>query len=111
MFKVISTWKNAPKWPGPHSSFPTTTDYLRRLGGLPENLEFGFTLISSLNPLYANFIETTSAEYAEDVSWITEVYVETNAQADILLDYFQNRVKAEINELGFDITVAIEEME
>lgn len=108
MFKVTTTWINAPIWPGPEVM--STTEFMRSLGATDENLMFGTQLILSLPPIIVNFITATDSEFDVNnhVSWKTEIYLETQEQVDILTEYLGNRAKTEANALNFDLIISVE---
>jgi hypothetical protein len=110
MFLLTIVWKNAAPWPGP--TVMNTFEYLKSLGGIEENILYGNQLIRSQNPIYVEFREATTSEYdiANKISWRTVVLLETQEHANVIVEYLQNRVKAEIQLIGLDLDTTVEEI-
>jgi hypothetical protein len=108
MFKVTITWKDGPAWPG--ADVISTVEFMRLNGATDENLLFGTQLILSQSPFFVNFLKATTSEYDIEnrVSWRTEIFLETQEQANIIRDYFATRATTEAIELNWTIDVELE---
>jgi hypothetical protein len=110
MFKVTITWKDGPPWPG--EDVLSTVDFMRLNGATEENLAFGTQLILSQSPLFVNFLKATSEyDIANKVSWITEIFLETQEQANIVHQYFTTRATDEAIALNWTVDVVLEIIE
>jgi hypothetical protein len=110
MFKVTVTWKDGPLWPG--EDVLSTVDFMRLNGATDENLLFGTQLIMSQNPFLLNFSQATDNAYDEEnkVSWRTEIFLETQEQADVIYHYFTTRATDEAIALNWTVDVEVESL-
>ena len=110
MFKVTITWKDGPPWPG--EEVLSTVDFMRLNGATGENLEFGTQLILSQSPLFVNFLKATSEYDVENkVSWKTEIFLETQEQANVIHHYFTTRATDEAIALNWTVDVILEKLD
>lgn len=106
MFKITTEWRDGPVWPGPEVM--DTTMFILANGAIPENVRYGVSLILQTPPVNIEFIVSSPEEAANGLSWKTILYFDDEAQANTLLDYFNNRAKLEAAVIGYTINATLE---
>jgi hypothetical protein len=110
MFRITTIWKGLPVWED--TEVPTLT-HLDNIGGsYKENLLFGLNVLRLVNPLSVNYIKSTEEDILNNISWRTQIIVESQNSVDLWMNYVNHRLKNEVktDQYNGEIEITVEQV-